>query len=94
MTATTANMSGRPSRRSDQPWEPLLKCDLSIGLEVIYIENKTKGIFCSPSKISMPNHMKDKNKYRDFHQDYGHYTTNCRNLYAQVMFLIKKGGLQ
>ena len=69
------------------------KYDLSTGLEVIYIENKAKGIFGSSPKIYVPNHMKDKNKYCEFHQDYGHYTVNYR-MYAQVMSLIKKGCFQ
>lgn len=81
-------------RRGDQLWEPLPKYDRSTRLEVIYIENKTKGIFCSPLRISTSDHMKDKNKYYEFHQDYEHYMVNYRNLYAQVMLLIKKGGLQ
>ena len=42
----------------------------------------------------MSDHMKDTNKYYEFHQDYKHYMVNYRNLYAQVMLLIKKGGLQ
>ena len=73
-----ANVGGKPSRRSDQPWEPLPKYDLSTRLKVIYMENKAKGIFRSPPKISIFDHMKDKNKYCEFHQDYENYTANCR----------------
>ena len=48
-------------------YESHAKYDLNIGLEVIYMENKAKGIFRSPLKISVPDHIKDENKYCEFH---------------------------
>ena len=87
-----ADYGGRSLKRNEQAWEPLPKYDLNIRLEVIYMENK--AIFCSPPKISVPYHMKDNNEYCEFHQDYNHYIANYMNLHAQVMLLIKKGGLQ
>ena len=58
------------------------------------MENKAKGIFRLPPSISVPDYIKDKNKYCEFHQDYEHYMANYRNLHTQVMLLIKKGCLQ
>ena len=64
---TYDDYSSWSSRRGDQSWEPLPKYDLNTGLEVIYKEDKAKGIFHSPLKISVPDYMKNKNKYCKFH---------------------------
>lgn len=50
-------------RKNEQSWESLPKYDLNTGLEVIYMENKAKGIFRSPLGIYILDHTKDKNKY-------------------------------
>ena len=55
--------------------------------------NYDKGIFNSVPKSKILEHMKNKNKYCELHQDYGHYTATCRSLYEQVMLMIIGGGL-
>ena len=42
---------------------------------------------------SSPN-VRDKNKYRWFHKDHGHYTEDCWDLKEQIEGLIRKGKLQ
>ena len=37
--------------------------------------------------------MKDKTKFCMFHNDYGHTLATCRNLYAQLKALMRKGQL-
>ena len=58
------------------------------------MENKDKNIFCPPTKIMILENMWDKSHYCAHHEDFGHLTNNCRNLYRQVMFTQKRGGLQ
>ena len=41
---------------------------------------------------SLPNAW-DKRWYYHFHQDYGHYTNECRDLKEQIEDLIQKGRL-
>ena len=41
----------------------------------------------------IPN-VRDKNKYRWFHKDHGHYTEDCWDLKEQIERLIRKGKLQ
>ena len=42
----------------------------------------------------IPKSMRDKSRYCAHHEDFGHLTNDCRNLYGQVMHTIRKGGLQ
>ena len=42
----------------------------------------------------IPENMMDKNCYYAHHEDFGHLTNDCRNLYEQVMCTTKKVGLQ
>ena len=58
------------------------------------MENRDKNIFCPPAKIMIPKNMRDKSCYCVHHEDFGHLTNDCRNLYGQIMFTIKRGGLQ
>ena len=37
--------------------------------------------------------MKDRNKLCAFHNDYGHTTTRCENLYGKIKVLMRKGKL-
>ena len=41
----------------------------------------------------VPDHMKDKTKFCMFHDDYGHTLATCKNLYAQLRAMIRKGML-
>ena len=41
----------------------------------------------------VPDHMKDKTKFCMFHDDYGHTLATCKNLYAQLKAMIRKGML-
>ena len=68
--------------------------ELNTSLERIFMENRDKNIFCSSVKIMIPENMRDKSRYCAHHEDFGHLTNDCRNLYEQVMFTIKRGGLQ
>ena len=58
------------------------------------MENRDKNIFCLPAKIMILENMRDKSRYCTHHKDFGHLTNDCRNLYGQIMFTIKRGGLQ
>ena len=57
------------------------------------MENKDKNIFPPPAKMMIPESMGDKSRYYAYHEDFGHLTNDCRNLYGQVMHTIRKGGL-
>ncbi|PON35562.1 hypothetical protein PanWU01x14_335310, partial [Parasponia andersonii] len=57
-------------------------------IDVIYLQNRDRGIFIDPPKSSVPEHMKNRNRYCQFYRVHGHDTINCRNLYAQVMMAI------
>ena len=54
------------------------------------MENRDKNIFCPPAKIMILEKMRDKSRYCTHHKDFGHLTNDCRNLYKQIMFTIKK----
>ena len=58
------------------------------------MENRDKNIFRLPAKIMIPENMRDKSRYCAHHEDFGHLTNHSRNLYRQIMFTKKKGGLQ
>ena len=58
------------------------------------MENRDKSIFCPSTKIMIPENMRDKSRYCAHHEDFGHLTNDCRNLYGQIMFTIIRGGLQ
>ncbi|PON74416.1 hypothetical protein PanWU01x14_052480 [Parasponia andersonii] len=55
--------------------------------------NRDRGIFKDPPKSGVPEHMKNRSRYCQFHKDFGHDTVHCRNLYAQVMLAIQAGKL-
>ena len=38
--------------------------------------------------------MIDKNHYCAHHEDFAHLTNDYKNLYRQIMFTIRRGGLQ
>ena len=42
----------------------------------------------------IPENIRDKNRYYAHHEDFGHLTNDCRNLYGHIMFTIKRRGLQ
>ena len=67
--------------------------DLNISLEKIFMENKNKNVFRPPLKMRIPESMRNKSLYCAHHEDFGHLTNECRNLYGQVMHTIRKGGL-
>ena len=58
------------------------------------MENRDKNIFRPPAKIMIPENMRDKSRYCAHYEDFDHLTNDYRNLYRQVMFTIKRGGLQ
>ena len=37
--------------------------------------------------------MRDKNHYCAHHEDFGHLINVCKDLYKQITFIIKKGGI-
>ncbi|PON48671.1 hypothetical protein PanWU01x14_235480 [Parasponia andersonii] len=73
--------------------DPLPKYELNTPIDVIYLQNRDKGIFKDPPKSSVPEHMKNRSRYCQFHKDFGHDTVHCRNLYAQVMLAVHAGKL-
>ena len=58
------------------------------------MENKDKNIFHPLAKMMILESMRDKSRYYAHHEDFGHLTNDCRNLNGQVVFTIKRGGLQ
>ena len=58
------------------------------------MENRDKNIFCPPVKIMIPKNMRDKSRYCAHHEDFGHLMNDCKNLFGQIIFTIKRGGLQ
>ena len=58
------------------------------------MENRDKNIFRPLAKIMIPENMRDKSRYYAHHEDFGHLTNDCGNLYGQIMFTIKREGLQ
>ena len=57
------------------------------------MENKNKNVFRPPPKMRIPKSMRHKSLYCAHHEDFGHLTSECRNLYGQVMHTIRKDGL-
>ena len=56
------------------------------------MENRNKNIFCPPARMKVPESIKDRSRYCVHHEDFGHLINDCRNLYGQIMYTIKKGG--
>ena len=61
---------------------------------MIFMETKDKNIFRHPTKMLIPESIRDKSRYCAHYEDIGHLTNDCRNLHEQVMYTIRKGGLQ
>ncbi|PON48301.1 hypothetical protein PanWU01x14_238300 [Parasponia andersonii] len=74
--------------------DPLPKYELNTPIDVIYLQNRDMGIFKDLPKSGVPEHMKNRSRYCQFHKDFGHDTIHCRNLYAQVMLTIHAGRLK
>ena len=68
--------------------------ELNASIERNFMENRDKNIFCPPTRMKVPESMKDKSRYYAHHEDFCHLKDDCRNLYRQIMYTIKKGGLQ
>ncbi|PON57911.1 hypothetical protein PanWU01x14_170010 [Parasponia andersonii] len=74
--------------------DPLPKYELNTPIDVVYLQNRDRGIFKDPPKSGVPEHMKNRSRYCQFHKDFGHDTVHCRNLYAQVMLAIHASRLK
>ncbi|PON70016.1 hypothetical protein PanWU01x14_084800, partial [Parasponia andersonii] len=81
-------------KRTKVSRDPLPKNELNTPIDVIYFQNKDRGIFKDPPKSGIPKHMKNRNRCCQFHKDHGYDTINCCNLYAQVMVAIHAGKLK
>ena len=68
--------------------------ELNTFIEKIFMENRDKNIFRPPTKIMIPENMRNKSHYYAHHEDFGHLTNDYRNLYGQIMFTLKRRGLQ
>ena len=68
--------------------------ELNASIERILMENRDKNISHLPPKIMIPENIRDKSRYCAHHEDFGHLMNDCRNMYGQIMFTIKRGGLQ
>ena len=82
------NRQPRQSFRAEVP-----HYELNTSLERIFMENKDKNILRPPAKMLILESMRDKSRYCAHHEDFGHLTNDCRNLYGQVMHTITKEGL-
>ncbi|PON31595.1 hypothetical protein PanWU01x14_368670, partial [Parasponia andersonii] len=81
-------------KKRKTPRDPLPKYELNMPIDMIYLQNRDRGIFKDPPKSGVPEHMKNRSMYCQFHKDYGHETAHYRNLYAQVMMAIHAGRLK
>ena len=68
--------------------------ELNASIERIFMENREKNTFRPPAKMKIPESMKERSRYYAHHKDFGHLKNDCRNLYGQIMHIIKKGELQ
>ena len=68
--------------------------ELNAFIERIFMENRDKNIFRPAEKMRILESMKDRSWYCAHHKDFCHLTSDCKNLYRQIMYTIKKGGLQ
>ena len=82
------NCQPKQSPRSDVP-----HFELNASIETIFMENKDKNIFRPPARMMISESMRDKSHYCAHHEDFGHLINDYRNLYGQIMFAIKMGGL-
>ncbi|PON71475.1 hypothetical protein PanWU01x14_072720 [Parasponia andersonii] len=89
---TQGGQEGGKRRKASH--DPLPKYELNTPIDVIYLQNRDRGIFKDPPKSGVPKHMKNRNRYCQFHRDYRHDTINCHNLYAQVMMAIHAGKMK
>ena len=55
--------------------------ELNASIERIFMENRDKNILCPPARMKVPENMKDRSRYCAHHEDFGHLTNDCRNLY-------------
>ncbi|PON41255.1 hypothetical protein PanWU01x14_290940 [Parasponia andersonii] len=86
--------SQEDGKRRKASRDPLPKYELNRSIDVIYLQTRDMGIFKDPPKSGVPEHMKNRNKYYQFHKDHGHETINWRSIYAQVMMVIHAGKLR
>ncbi|PON34403.1 hypothetical protein PanWU01x14_344650, partial [Parasponia andersonii] len=89
-----ARDSQEGAKRRKTSRDSLPKYELNTPIDVIYLQNKDRGIFKDPPKSSVLEHMKNRNRYYQFYKDFGHDTIHCCNLYAQVMMTIHAGRLK
>ena len=68
--------------------------ELNASIERIFIENEDKNIFRPSAKMKILESINDRGQYCSHHDDFGHLTNNCRNLYGHIIYTIKKRGLQ
>lgn len=59
----------------------------------IWYSHMHEGIFSKPPPITTPSERKDQNRYCEFHEDYSHRTSQCRNLRIQIANLMDQGKL-
>ncbi|PON31318.1 hypothetical protein PanWU01x14_370830 [Parasponia andersonii] len=81
-------------KRRKTTHDPLPKYELNTPIDAIYLQNRDRGIFKDPPKSGIPEHMKNRNRYCQFHKDFRHDTIHYCNLYAQVMLAIHAGRLK
>ncbi|XP_074342148.1 uncharacterized protein LOC141679583 [Apium graveolens] len=66
---------------------------LVASIEHIYEVNKNKGLFRKPEALSSWK-SKEKKKYCEYHESFGHNTHECRHLKDEIKALIKEGYLR
>ncbi|XP_074378249.1 uncharacterized protein LOC141719776 [Apium graveolens] len=66
---------------------------LNAPISKILHEIKGKPGFVRPSKMKVPNHKKNPDKYCDYHRDNGHNTDECYHLKKLIERMIKDGEL-
>ena len=68
--------------------------ELNASIERIFMENKDKNIFRPLARMKVPESVNNRSRYYAHHEDFGHLTNDYKNLYGQIMYTIKKEGLQ
>ncbi|PON75482.1 hypothetical protein PanWU01x14_041070 [Parasponia andersonii] len=90
-TPTQGSQEGGKKRKVS--CDPLPKYELNTPIDMIYLQKKDKGIFKDQPKSGIPEHMKNRNRYYQFHKYHEHDTINYRNFYTEVMVSIHAGKL-
>ena len=87
-------LTDRNGRKDDKGTRSVKFTPLVMPIDKILMQIKNEHYLKWPRPLHSSPHIRDKNKYRRFHKNHGHYTKDCRDLKEQIEELIQKGKLQ